>query len=38
MAAASNGQKGYLSLGEGKEEQEECLDLPIEREPAKFTT
>ena len=26
----------YLSLGEGKEEQEESFDLPVEREPVKF--
>lgn len=26
-------EKAYLSLGEGKKEQEECLDLPVEREP-----
>ena len=26
----------YLSLGEGEEEQEESLDLPVEREPVRF--
>ena len=34
--AASSGQRGYLSLGKGEEEQKESLDLPVEWEPVKF--
>ena len=29
-------EKAYLSLGEGKKEKKECLDLPVEREPVGF--
>lgn len=37
ITAASNDRRdGYLSLREGEEEQEESLDFPIEREPARF--
>jgi len=36
MTAASSDQGGYLGLGKGEEEQEESLDLPVEREPVEF--
>ena len=36
IKTTASAQITYLSLGEGEEEQEEGLDLPVEREPVRF--